>query len=121
MFQVQVKVFVTPPGMTVPAVAGGEDATFAEAVPIAVTVGSGSASSTTSAWPVFCAESTSCTCCRPAETWLGLALAESESAPGCCTETGEEVTGAGASAPCVFASTPEAEPVKVSVPLPDTM
>src|SRR2546427_10349103 len=33
---------------------------------------------------------------------------------------GDEVTGAGLSAPCVFISTPDAEPVKDRVPLPET-
>src|SRR5260370_19424181 len=74
-FQVQVKLFETPPGTTVPAVLAGELATLAEALPVAVTIGSGSASRTTSASPVFCTESASETCCRPAETREGDALA----------------------------------------------
>ena len=45
----------------------------------------------------------------------------SESRAGCWTVTGEEVTGAGLRAPCVFASTPDAEPVNERVPLPETL
>src|ERR1700730_18419487 len=120
-FQVQLKVFVTPPGTTVPAVRAGDLATFADALPVGVTAGRGSASSTTSASPMFCTESESEICCRPAETCAGVALADSDSRPGCWTVTGEEVTGAGLRAPCVFASTPAAEPVNESVPLPETL
>src|SRR5882672_729498 len=120
-FQVQLKVFVTPPGSTVPAVPAGDVATFADALPVDVTVGRGSASSTTSASPVFCRESESEICCKPAETCAGVALAESDSRPGCWTVTGEEVTGAGLRVACVFASTPDAEPVNESVPLPETL
>jgi len=78
-FQVQLKVFVTPPGSTVPALPAGDVATFADALPVGVTEGRGSASSTTSASPVFCTESESEICCRPAETCAGVALAESDS------------------------------------------
>ena len=120
-FQVQLKVFVVPPGSTVPAVPAGDVATLADALPVGVTEGTGSASRTTSASPVFCTESESEICCRPAETCAGVALAVSESRAGCWTVTGEEVTGAGLRAPCVFASTPDAEPVNERVPLPETL
>src|SRR5713226_2379423 len=120
-FQVQMKFFDAPPERTVPAVLAGELATLAEALPVAVTVGSGSASRTTSASPVFCTESESEICWRPAETCEGDAPAAMASWPGFCTDTGEEVTGAGLSAPSVLASTPEAEPVNETVPLPETL
>src|SRR5260370_437745 len=83
----------------------------ADALPAADRSGRGSARRTTSAWRVFCTESASEPCCRPAETREGDALAAIAGWRGFCTDTGEEVTGAGLGAPGVWAPPRGAEPV----------
>ena len=79
MFQVQVRLFDIPPGRIVPAGFGGELAAFAEAFPVELTTGWGTESRTTSASPPFCSTTESATCCSPAETCAGVALAATES------------------------------------------
>src|SRR3989442_1051903 len=88
----QVKLVVAPLARRSPAGEGGEEDSAAAAGPPEVQVGAGSASSRTAAPPAFCRVRTNETCCSPADTCLGDAVAVAASVPGACTST----TGAAA-------------------------
>src|SRR2546428_73461 len=91
-FHTQVKFLVAPLARRSPAGEGGEEDSAAAAGPPEVQVGAGSASSRTAAPPAFCRVRTNETCCSPADTCLGDAVAVAASGPGACTST----TGAAA-------------------------
>ena len=109
-----------PPASTSPAGDGGLEASAAEAVPVGVTEGTGSAASTSPAPPPLVACKVSLSCCRPAETVAALSDALSERLAGFSTATGFAEGGVAETAVPLLASVPEAEAENVSVPLPET-
>src|SRR5437870_5945641 len=119
-FHTQVKVLVVPPARRSPAGEGGEEERAAAADPPAVTAGVGSASSRTAAPPAFCSVRTSETCCSPADTCPGDAVAVAASAPGACTSTAGADAAGGLTGVPLSASVPLAVAAKASVPLPET-
>ena len=102
----------------VPAGDAGEVRSVAAALPPLATVGGASASRMTDAPPVLVADSVTDTCWSPAETCVGVAAIESDSAPEVWTVTGPAGAGAGAMAAPLLPSCPVAEAVKLTVPAP---
>src|SRR5438874_2661022 len=119
-FHTQVKILVAPPARRSPAGEGGEEESEAAADPPAVTIGVGSASSRTAAPPVFCSVRTSETCCSPADTCPGDAVAVAASAPGACASTAGADAAGGLTGVPLSASVPLAVAAKARVPLPET-
>src|ERR1700719_414809 len=117
---VQTNERVAPPVRALPAGEAGEETRAAAALPDTATEGKDSALRMTDAPPVFVAESVTETCWSPAETCVGLAAMESESAPEVCTVTGPAGAGAGATALALLPSRPVADAVKLTVPTPPT-
>ena len=91
---------------------------MAAALPPLATVGGASASRMTDAPPVLVADSVTDTCWSPAETCVGVAAIESDSAPEVWTVTGPAGAGAGAVAVPLLPSCPVADAVKLTVPAP---
>src|SRR5438445_385640 len=116
----QVKLAELPPSSTVPAAEAGAAARVAPALPVAVIVGAARASSRTSAPPVLRMTRVKDTGFCPADALAGETDAATERAPGACTVTGWLAAVTAAIATPAFASVPEAEQEKASVPLPDT-
>src|SRR5438445_650019 len=116
----QVKLAELPPPSTVPAAEAGAAATVAPALPVAAMAGAGSASRRTAAPPAFCSVRTSETCCSPADTCPGDAVAVAASAPGACTSTAGADAAGGLTGVPLSASVPLAVAAKARVPLPET-
>src|SRR5205085_12264347 len=74
----------------------------------------------TAAPPLFCSVRTSETCCSPADTCPGDAVAVAASAPGACASTAGADAAGGLTAVPRSASVPLAVAAKASVPLPET-
>src|SRR2546422_670918 len=119
-FHTQVKFLVAPLARRSPAGEGGEEDSVAAAGPPEVQVGAGSASSRTAAPPAFCRVRTNETCCSPADTCLGDAVAVAASVPGACTSTTGAAAAGGLTAVPLLPSVPLAVAAKASVPLPET-
>src|SRR2546426_3220704 len=119
-FHTQVNVLVAPPARRSPAGEGGEEESAAAADPPVLQPGCGSASSRTAAPPVFCNVRTSETCCSPADTCPGDAVAVAASVPGACTSTTGAAAAGGLTAVPLLPSVPLAVAAKASVPLPET-
>src|SRR5258708_36412483 len=109
-----------PPASAVPAGEAGEERSVAAALPEAATMGCASALRITEAPPVLVAVSVTQIFCWPAETCVGVAAMERESAPEVCTVTGAADAGAGAMALPLLPSLPVAVAEKTMVPEPPT-
>src|SRR2546428_2637852 len=119
-FHTQVKFLVAPLARRSPAGEGGEEDSAAAAGPPEVQVGAGSASSRTAAPPAFCRVRTNETCCSPADTCLGDAVAVAASVPGACTSTTGAAAAGGPSPGPLVASGSLAVSANASAPPPPT-
>src|SRR5256712_3125482 len=119
-FDSQVKFLVAPLARRSPAGEGGEEDSVAAAGPPEVQVGAGRASSRTAAPPAFCRVRTNETCCSPADTCLGDAVAVAAGVPGACTSTTGAAAAGGLTPRPLLPLAPLAVAAKASVPLPET-